>query len=361
MKKKIAIILAVVLILGLSVVGLTSNNEAHAKTAEMHLEVPETIKKENEFKVKIVLESDVQLYSIDAYLSYDATMLEFIPNNNFVTGANGLLELKDVYQTETKNATYEITFKALETGSAEVALTEVFLIDYADLDYITVTPTAKRFEIGINKSIAEDARLADLIVAPGVFTESFDPNKLEYEMHVGLEVTQVGVSAIPMNEDSVVGLEMPDTLQLGENIIKITVTALSGNVNEYIVTVIREELAESSDEMSVDDIITTEEDTEGTTEEASENVSGTEESTTEKTASSEATTEDTTKEEAVTSEATSEDNTKEEAATSETTTDNSTKEEAVTGEATTDDSANEKAITSESTKDDATNANSVVE
>lgn len=289
MKKTISILLAVVLVLGLSVLGISSQKKAYARNAELHLEVPDDIKKENEFQVTVVLESDVQLYSIDAYLSYNPELLEFIPDNNYVTGSDGVLELKDSYEEETQNATYKITFKALETGVAEIALTDVYLIDYEDLDYITVTPSAKHFQIGVNQSVAEDARLSELIVAPGEFTESFDLNVLNYEMHVGLDVTKVGVSAIPMNEDSVVGLEMPDVLQLGENIIKVTVTALSGNTNMYTITVIREEIMESSDEESVDDINATEEEvTESTTEEASEQ-------STEEAASSESTSEETTK------------------------------------------------------------------
>ena len=337
MKKIISILLAVVLVFGLSVFGITSHNKAYAKNAEMHLEVPASIKKENEFKVKVVLESDVQLYSIDAYLSYNTELLEFIPDNNYVTGADGVLELKDTYGDETKNATYEITFKALDTGVAEVALTDVYLIDYEDLDYIEVTPSAKQFEIGVNKSVAEDARLSELIVAPGAFTEEFDPNILDYEMHVGLDVTTVGVSAIPMNEDSVVGLDMPDTLALGENVIQITVTALSGNVNVYTVTVIREEIEESSDEESVDDINnTTEETTEITTEEASEQI------TTEESVTSEETTEEATE---TTTEESSEQSTTEETVTSEETTEETqqdTTEKAVTGEDTSEVVTNEE-------------------
>ncbi len=266
MKKIIAIILTIVCVLTLSIAGVTSMKETHAKSAQMRIEVPDAVKKEKEFIVKVILESDVQLYSIDAYLQYDATLLEFVPDSAYVTGAEGVLELKDSYNQETKAATYEIRFKALDTGVTEIALTDVYLIDYEDLDYITVTPSAKKFEIGVNRMVAEDARLSELIVAPGTFTTEFDPNVLEYEMHVGLDVTTVGVSAIPMDDTSVVALEMPDKLLEGKNEIRITVTALSGNVNEYVVYVIREEIEQSPDETSVDDTSTEEENTQSTEE-----------------------------------------------------------------------------------------------
>lgn len=283
MRKKLAAALVLVLILGLSVVGMTSQNKAYAKEAQIYLEVPDSVKKENEFTVKVILNSDVNVYSIDAYLSYSTDTLEFIPNSEFVSGTDGVLELKDIYGEETRNAEYEITFKALDTGSAEVALTDVYLIDYVDLDYVEVAPSAKQFEVGINRQVAEDARLMDLIAAPGELTEEFSPDQLDYEMHVDLEVETIGISAIPMNEDSVVALEMPEKLTEGENLVVITVTALSGNVNTYTIKVIRkewpeEESSEEEDSMTESD---SEQEAEQTTEVQQTEPSTEQESTTE--------------------------------------------------------------------------------
>ncbi len=273
MRKKLAVLLTLVLVISLSV-GTASHKKAYAKEAQMYLEIPESVKKEQEFTVKVILNSDVNLYSIDAYLSYSTETLEFVPDNELVTGTDGVLELKDIYGEETKLAEYELTFKALETGTAEVGLTDVYLIDYTDLDYITVAPSVKHFDIGINKMVEEDARLEELIVAPGELTEEFDPDQLDYEMHVGLDVDYVGISAIPMNEESVVGLEMPEKLEDGENLITITVTALSGNVNTYTIKVIRKDWPEETSE-EVTEGQTTEAGSEQTTE-AEETESGTE-------------------------------------------------------------------------------------
>lgn len=259
MRKKLAAVMACALILGLSAMGINSQNKTYAKEAEMQLEVPDSIKKENEFTVKVILNSDVNLYSVDAYLSYSTDVLEYVPDNECVTGTDGVLELKDIYGEETKKAEYELTFKALDTGAAEISFTDIYLIDYEDLDYITVTPSAKKFDVGINRAVEEDARLSDLLVAPGELMETFDPNQLEYEMHVGMDVESIGISAVPMREDSVVGLEMPEHLQEGENLVTITVTALSGNVNIYTIKVIRKDWPE---EALVDETGETEETTE---------------------------------------------------------------------------------------------------
>lgn len=272
MKKKLAVLLTFVLIISLCVVGTADNQKAYAREAQMYLEIPESIKKENEFTVSVVLNSDVELYSIDAYLSYNTDLLEYVPDNDKVSGAAGVLELKDTFAAETTKATYKLTFKALDTGSAKIALTDVFLIDYADLDYIEVAPSVKNFDIGINKKIAADARLSDLIVAPGTLSEPFNPDILEYEAYVDLDVETICLSAIPMDEGSVVGLEMPEKLQMGENIITITVTALSGTTNTYILKVYRQELendteTQSSEDISSEEVSTEEKNTEVTTQE----------------------------------------------------------------------------------------------
>lgn len=245
MKKKIAILLAFVMVVGLLLVGI--NKKAYAREAQMYITVPEEIKKEQEIKVKVVLDSDVDLYSVDAYIDYDDELLEFVPENDVITGADGVLEIKDVFGEETKQKEYEITFRTLDVGDAYVNLTEVYLIDYADLDYITVTPSDYSFHISVNETVAEDARLSDLLVAPGDLLTAFDPNVLEYEMHVGMDVDTVGVSAFAANEDSVVDLEMPDAIVEGENVIKITVTALSGNVNIYTIRVIKAQWPEETE------------------------------------------------------------------------------------------------------------------
>lgn len=256
MRKTIAIGLTLLLIVGLSFVGLNKNEKVYAKSAQLSLHVPDQVQKEETFVVRVSLDSDIELFSVDAYLSYSADTLEFVPSDDAVTGAAGVLELKDMYGEETKTAEYEITFKALATGPAEIAFTDVYLIDYADLDYVEVAPSAKHFEVEVNEDVAEDARLSELIVAPGVMTEEFRPNRLNYEMHVGLDVEQVGVSAIPMEEDSIVEVEIPEQLQDGENRVVVTVTAPSGNVNVYRVNVIRDDWG------NTEELLNTEESTE---------------------------------------------------------------------------------------------------
>ncbi len=246
MRKKIAVILSFILICALSLAGVLSHGKAQAKKAQIDLVIPDAIEKENEFTVKVVVDSDIDLYSIDAYLSYDSNMLEFVPDNEAVTGTSGILEIKDIYGEKTKKAEYEITFRAMETGNTELALTDVYLIDYTDLDHIEVSSKKEQLEIGINRQVAGDASLQELLVAPGDLTEEFSPDCLEYEVHVGLDVEMIGVSAIPADEDSVVELDMPEQLAEGENLVVITVTALSGNVKTYTIRVIRQEWPEEA-------------------------------------------------------------------------------------------------------------------
>lgn len=251
MKKKIAVLLTLVLVIGLCLIGFTG--KAYAREAQMYLVIPEDVKKEQEITVKVILESDVNLYSIDSYVSYDAQLLEFIPENDIVTGTNGIVEIKDVFGEETKYKEYELKFRTLDTGNAYINLTDIYLIDYEDLNYITVSSSEYVMDISVNENVAEDARLSDLLVAPGELSTPFDANCLSYEMYVGMDVESVGISAFAVNEESVVDVEMPEVLQEGENIIKITVTALSGNVNTYTIRVVKQEQTDVLTEENVPD------------------------------------------------------------------------------------------------------------
>lgn len=294
MNKKIGIVFAIVFVICISVIGIKVHDKSYAGVPQLYMELPKKIEKGNEFKVKVILNSDVDLYGVNAYIAYNPEIMEFVPDSEFVTGTAGMLELKDSYECETRNTTYEITFKALEIGETEVSLSEAYLVDYANLEQIEVTPSVQRFNIELNKNIAIDARLSELIVAPGEFTEAFDTNKFDYEMHVGLDVEEIGISAVPKEKDSVVGLDMPSKLELGENTVVVTVTALSGNTNTYTIKVYREEIVNQPEEET-----TTEEMTEVTTEvttEASTSEEGTDSSETSSAESSEetVTTEDTT-------------------------------------------------------------------
>ena len=241
MKKKIAILLTFLMVIGILVTGITTQRTAYAKTAQLSIEISASVQKENEFKVHILLDSDVDLYSIDAYLSYDEKLIEFIPDCEYVTGSAGVLELKDSYEAETRQKEYELTFKALDTGKAQIAFSEIYLIDYTDMEYIEVVPSVKTFEIGVNKKEDKDARLADLIVAPGELTETFEPDKFDYEIHVTKDVDVVCLSATPIEEGSVVESDIPEKLQPGENIITVKVTALSGHENVYTIKVLKED------------------------------------------------------------------------------------------------------------------------
>lgn len=240
MKKKIGLLLTMVICVLIITVSVSLHNTSYARTAQLRIEIPEGIKKENEFKVKVVLDSDVELYSIDAYITYDSEKLEFIPDNPCVVGTAGLLELKDTYEGETKNVVYELSFKAVDIGSTNIALKDVFLIDYENLDYMEVASSAKSIQIQKNIKMEMDARLSELVIAPGTLTTFFDPNVFEYEMYVGSDVKELGITAVPKEADSVVALEMPQELQYGENVVLIKVTSLSGHHKNYKIKVYRE-------------------------------------------------------------------------------------------------------------------------
>lgn len=68
----------------------------------------------------------------------------------------------------------------------------------------------------------------------------FSPNKFNYKLKVKNSITSIDITAIPTNSKAKVEIEKPDTLEVGENNITITVTTEGGTICKYQLVVIRE-------------------------------------------------------------------------------------------------------------------------
>lgn len=212
---------------------------AYTKDVKLQIKVQETVLKDDEVTVRLEMNSDIDIYSLTAYLNYDAKKLMFVPEREEISGSDGVLEIRDVYTAGEKNVVYDVKFKALSLGEADIALTDVCVTDYKDMAYMELAPSSEIINIERNPDRETDARLSKLLVSPGKWNPPFSPDCYEYEVLVDSDTEQVGIGTVPMKEDSVVTMERPETLQMGKNKFRITVTSVSGTVCVYTVYVIR--------------------------------------------------------------------------------------------------------------------------
>ena len=199
-----------------------------------------TVKKEQEFTVKVNVSSDAAMQNIDTMLSYDPAVLEFVSSDSYaVAGASGMIHIMEEFLDPVDSITYNLTFKALEVGNSSLQVSETFISEAETFNVVPVSSDSVSMEVITNRQESTETRLGELLVAPGTMNETFDPDEYEYTVDAAYEDEAVAVSAIPMDENAVVTMEKSDTLSFGANTIVITVTAPSGNVGTYTITVNR--------------------------------------------------------------------------------------------------------------------------
>lgn len=239
MKKKLIIPVILALILIGSI--LLRNQRNSAKEVQFSIEVEdETVKKGDDLNLKIKVSSDYEMSVVDAYITYDAELLEFISSESEgVLGASGTLHITDQFAKGATEAVYVIRMKALEVGSADFKVHDAYSIDAENSSYMKIKQTSASIDITKNETEISNATLSDLLVMPGALDKEFQPEMFEYSMKVAYDVEEVILSAIPESEESVITIDKELNLTKGDNVFTITVTAPSGDRNDYKLNVYR--------------------------------------------------------------------------------------------------------------------------
>ena len=238
MKRKLVLgILAVMLIAACFMVKTTHR----AKTADFSVKVEnQKVQKGNEITFYVTVNSSVNMSKIEAYMEYDSNYLEFVSAREAgVVGASGMLSIHEEFDTAKTSREYAITMRALEIGTTKISVKDIYLEDDTNSDIIEINQTSAQVTITSNANETSDASLYELKVFPGNLNEEFRPEITKYEVAVEHDVNELIVSAIPSTEESIVSIEGNEQLTLGENEVKILITAPSGTVKEYIILVTR--------------------------------------------------------------------------------------------------------------------------
>ena len=91
-----------------------------------------------------------------------------------------------------------------------------------------------------------DNTLSSLKIAQATLSPEFSPNQLTYTAAVPYEVERVALTAQTSSPEARKVIRGTSDLEVGENVITVTVTAESGSVREYRITLIRQEMPETT-------------------------------------------------------------------------------------------------------------------
>lgn len=233
--KKLAGLLSIALI---AVLFFVFKGESEASQVQYKITASnETVEKGNEVSVSLTVTGESVMKSVDAYVYYDDSILEFISDDkNVFTGTTGVLKLNDLFTDEVKEASYELKFKALEVGSASLKVQEMYVGEEQEgvstVDNVTTKITVKE-----NRAESKDATLETLEVFPETLTPEFSKEVDSYEMTVDNETDDIVISAIPSDSESVIAVSGNENFKHGKNTVIITVTSKSGVKKEYKIIV----------------------------------------------------------------------------------------------------------------------------
>ena len=247
-KKIISILGAAALTLSLVVGGVIMTGiQTVASGTQIVLSVDSpVVERDEEIKVAVTASSGEAMSYIKAKLSYDSEVLELVEaSSDKVSGINGEVHIYETLAYGENERTYELTFKALEVGSASISVEEGTIELYESLEQIQVSESTLEIESIVNESLSSDARLSEMAVI-GIrnIDTFFDPDVFEYDLEVGVSTKMFIYSATPMNRDSIVVAPENLMLEIGENYFEILVTAPSGDeqIYKFNITRLEEEL-----------------------------------------------------------------------------------------------------------------------
>lgn len=105
-------------------------------------------------------------------------------------------------------------------------------IVYISTSLLTTTKPEEKSTVKILKS---------LTVEPGTLSPEFNPETTKYSITIGEDITKLNINAVVEDEKSKLDISGNDDLKLGENIIKLVVTAEDGTARTYVITVTKEQ------------------------------------------------------------------------------------------------------------------------
>ncbi len=243
------------ILFALAVLWFGTPEQAQAAMASIDLQVEsDTVRVGDEFEVTLWInvqpaEGETPQAAIigdfEAYLIYNADVMEFVTAPSCITGGAGMLRIADMgAEASVGSRKYVIRFQAIARGVSEVSLDSRPIVYTYGMDQaMSVSSNVLTLAIEAARDASDNANLSALKVSPGKLSPAFATTVREYEVSVSYETERLIVSALTEDENAVVGVNGSTGLQVGRNTVVVTVTAENGTEKRYYLYVTREKEA----------------------------------------------------------------------------------------------------------------------
>lgn len=179
----------------------------------------------------------------EAYLIYNADVIEFVTAPSCFTGGAGMLKIADIGASPSVGSRkYAVRFRALSRGVCDLSLDSRPVVYTYGMDgAMSVSSNVLTLTVEAAQDASDNANLSALKVSPGKISPAFATTVREYEVTVPYESERIVVSALTEDEKAVVGVNGSTGLKVGRNTVVVTVTAENGTEKRYYLYVTRQE------------------------------------------------------------------------------------------------------------------------
>ena len=218
-----------------------NGEKTFASSANVELKSGGVVIVGDKFDVTMEVDSEETLSGIETYISYDADMAEFLSADDGIAGGKGLLRvnIKNFEDLEGK-LKYKMKFLARTTGAFNMRFSdEVHLYAIDTDDEISVAAGDLEMRIKNKREASSDSTLSNIKIAGGKLTPAFSKSVLDYTVNVGSDVDNIVVWVEPSDANSKYSFrsDYGDKLKVGENKIKIIVTAEDESTTTYTIII----------------------------------------------------------------------------------------------------------------------------
>lgn len=240
--------------------------EAQAASAAVELTTSTSeVSTGSEFTVVCRVTSSEVFSDVEMKVLYDASIMEFISGGRKVSGGDGILQITSTgNEDEVKKRTYSLRFKALKAGVGAVEMGKRMTVRNLEGDSFSVSANRVTITMKDPESSEETPDPASVTPAPTgapslstnnklkslrfdclSMTPKFDTNVLEYTVKVDCDTDILYFNYTAAHNKAAVRIKNNEELLLGENDVRIVVTAESGDKRVYKLKVIKESESET--------------------------------------------------------------------------------------------------------------------
>lgn len=202
-----------------------------------------------QIKVKVTLKEYFGIVKFD--LNFDNTILKYTGTEGIVS--DGKITFTAVPEKKVLTDSYYFEFEAIGEGKSKIQVNNSQYsitqeLDENAKDFVGATDSLR----AVDDSSSNNAKLKSLKVEGYSLSPSFSPSKTSYTLEVPNDVKKLNITATTEDDNAKSTIFGASNLTIGENNVKVTVTASDGTTKEYIIKVKRLESEDDIPEVSTD-------------------------------------------------------------------------------------------------------------